>query len=72
MGRHMGALATKRRVSVKMLSCFFGNGIRGETPVSTVETEAAPIYSGSGKFSPLFNEGQFVFTEPRKATESQS
>ncbi len=46
--------------------------IRGETPVSTVETEAALIYSGSGKFSPLFSEGQFVFTEFRKATESQS
>jgi|JI10StandDraft_1071094.scaffolds.fasta_scaffold409451_3 hypothetical protein len=47
-------------------------GIRGQTLVSTVETEAAHIYSGSGNFSPLFSEGQFVFIEFRKAAESQS
>lgn len=38
----------------------------------TVETEAAPIYSGSGKFSPLFGEGQSVLTELRKVTENRS
>jgi len=50
----------------------FADGIRGQTLVSTMETEAALIYSGSGKFSPLFSEGRFVFTELRKATKSQS
>jgi hypothetical protein len=35
----------------------------------TVETEAAPIYSGSGKYSSLFGDGQAVLTELRKVTE---
>lgn len=57
---------------LRFVSRVSGDGIRGQTLVSTVETEAAHIYSGSGNFSPLFSEGQFVFTELRKATESQS
>jgi hypothetical protein len=38
----------------------------------TVETEAASVYSGSGKFSQLFGEGQAVLTELRKVTEKGS
>lgn len=37
----------------------------------TIEAEAAPIYSGQGKFSPLFGDGQAVLTELRKVTESR-
>ena len=37
----------------------------------TVETDAAPVDSGSGKFSPLFDAGQDVLTELRKVTENQ-
>lgn len=49
--------------------CFFLLTFDG---LRTVETEIAPIYSGSGKFAPLFGDGQAVITELRKMTEARS
>ena len=48
--------------------CFYLLAFDG---LRTVETDAAPVYSGSGKFSLLFGAGQDVLTELRKVTENQ-
>ncbi len=63
-----GALLHRCKSDGQVFAANQGTRIRRQTPA----TEAALIYSGSGKFSPLFSEGQFVFTELRKAMESQS
>lgn len=39
--------------------------------VRAIETDAQPVYSGSGKYSALFGEGQSVLTELRKVTEQK-
>ncbi len=41
----------------------------GYEGLRSVEVDEAPIYAGTGKFSPLFGEGQNVLTELRLAHE---